>query len=57
MCPPKIRGKIFFNNGNYYVKFGNFSGKDHAKFRNFVHFSGKCHKNSDILIIFQASFT
>ena len=51
-CPPKIREKIFF--GNYYIKFGHFSGKNHVKFGNFVNFSGKYHKNSGILIIFRA---
>jgi len=49
-CPPKIREKYFW--GNYYEKFGHFSGKNHVKFRNFVNFSGKYHKNWGILIIF-----
>ena len=35
--------------GNYYVKFGHFSGKNHVKLGNFVNFSGKCHKNSGII--------
>ena len=55
-CPPpkkkKIGKNIFF--GNYYVKSGRFSGKNYVKFGNFVNFSGKYHKNSDILIIFRA---
>jgi len=38
--------------GNYYVKFGHFSGKNRVKFENFVNFSGKYHTNSGILIIF-----
>jgi len=49
-CPPKIGEKYF--SGNYYLKFGHFSGKNHLKFRNFVNFSGKYNKNSGILIIF-----
>ena len=40
--PPKIRKQIFW--GNYYVKFGHFSGKNHVKFGNFVNFSGKYYK-------------
>ena len=43
-------GKYF--SGNYYVKFGQFSGKNRVKFRNFVNFSGKYNKNSGIFIIF-----
>jgi len=49
-CPLKFGKKYFW--GNYYVKFGNFSGKNRAKFGNFVNFSGKYYKNSDILLIF-----
>ena len=49
---PKFRGKYI--SGNYYVKFGYFSGKNHVKLGNFVNFSGKYHKNSGILIIFWA---
>ena len=48
--PPKIWAKYF--SGNYYVKFGHFLGKNHVKFRNFVNFSGKYHKNSGILLFF-----
>jgi len=51
-CPSEIRDKYF--SGNYYVKFGHFSGKNHVKFWNFVNFSGKYHKNLGILIIVQA---
>jgi len=51
-CPPKIRKKIF--SGNYYVKFGRFSGKNHVKFGNLVNFSGKHYKNWGILLTFQA---
>ena len=51
-APLKFGQKYF--SGNYYVKFGHFSGKNHVKFGNFVNFSGKYHKNSDILIIFRA---
>jgi len=40
--PPKIREKYF--SGNHYVKFGLFSGKNHAKSGNFVNFSGKYQK-------------
>jgi len=47
--PPKIQEKFFW--GNYFVKFGHFSGKNHVKFWNFVDFSGK-YKNLGILIIF-----
>jgi len=49
--PLKFRKNIF--SGNYYVKFGHFSGKNRVKLGNFVNFSGKYHKNSGILIIFQ----
>jgi len=49
---PKIWEKYF--SGNYYVKFAHFSGKNRVKFRNFVSFSDKYHKNSVILLIFQA---
>jgi len=52
MCPPKFVKKYFL--GNYYVKFGHFSGKNHVKFGNFVNFLCKYHKNLDILQIFQA---
>jgi len=31
--------KKYFS-GNYYLKSGHFSGKNHVKFRNFVNFSG-----------------
>jgi len=41
-APLKFGKKYFL--GNYYVKFGHFSGKNHAKFENFVNFSGKYHK-------------
>jgi len=37
--PPEIREKYF--SGNYYVKFGHFSDKNHVKFGNFVIFFGK----------------
>ena len=40
--------------GNYYVKFGHFSGKNHVKFGNFYIFSGNYLKKSGIMIIFQA---
>ena len=43
-------GKYF--SGNYHVKFGHFGGKYHVKFGTFVNFSGNCHKNSGIWIIF-----
>ena len=36
--PLKIRETYF--SGNYYVKFGHFSGKNHVKLENFVYFSG-----------------
>ena len=49
--PPKIWEKIFFS-GNYYVKLGHFSCKNHVKFGNFVNFLGKYDKNLGILIIF-----
>jgi len=35
-CHPKIWEKYF--RGNYYVKFGHFSGKNRVKFGNFVNF-------------------
>ena len=35
--PSKKIGKMFF--GNYYVKYGHFSGKNLAKFGNFVNFT------------------
>jgi len=50
-CPPKF-GKKYFS-GNYYVKFGHFSVKNHLKFGNFVNSSGKYHKNSGIFLIFR----
>ena len=50
--PPKIREKYF--SGNYYVKLGHFSGKNHVKFGNSVNFSEKYYKNSGILLIFRA---
>jgi len=40
--PEKKSGKYF--SGNYYVKFGHFSGKNHVKVGDFVNFSGKYHK-------------
>jgi len=49
---PKKFGKK--NSGNFYVKFGHFSGKNHVKLGNFDNFSGKYHKNSGILNIFRA---
>jgi len=49
IMPPKIREKYI--SGNYYVKFGHFSGKNHVKSGNFVNCSGKYHINSGILII------
>ena len=52
--PPKIRGKYFSGN---YVKFGHFAGKNRVKFDNFVNFSQKYYKNSDILLIFRARIT
>ena len=48
--PLKIR-TYFSGRPKYYVKFGQFWGKNHVKFRNFVNFSGKYRTNSDILII------
>ena len=42
-CPSKIREKYF--SGNYFEKFGHFSGKNHVTFGNFVNFSGKYHTN------------
>jgi len=50
--PPLNSGKYF--SGNYYIKLGHFSGKNHVKFGNFVKFSSKYHKNSGILLIFRA---
>jgi len=35
--PPRFGKKLF--PGNYYLKFGCFSGKNHVKFGNFVNFS------------------
>ena len=51
-CPLKFGKKIF--SGNYYVKFGHFSGKNSVKFGNFVNFSEKYYKNSGrpILLFF-----
>jgi len=40
---PKKIGKKFYS-GNFYVKFGHFSGKNPVKLGNFVNFSGKYHK-------------
>ena len=37
MLTIKFGKKIF---GQFYVKFGHFSGKNHVKLGNFVHFSG-----------------
>jgi len=54
-CPPlpKKSGKYF--SGNYYVKFGHFSGKNHEKIGKFVNFfPANIIKNSRILIIFRA---
>jgi len=48
-------GKTSF--GSYHEKFWHFAGKRHVKFRNFVNFSGKYHKNSDSLIILRANIT
>ena len=45
-------GKNF--SGNFYVKFGYFSSKNHVKLVNFVNFSGKYNKKSGIVIIFRA---
>jgi len=45
-------GHVFFS-GNFYVKFGHYSGKNHVKSGNFVNFSGKYNKNSGIVIIFR----
>jgi len=54
--PPKKKiGKIFF--GQLLCKICAFSGKNHVKFGNFVNFSGKYHKNSGILIIFDTYFS
>jgi len=41
-APLKFGQKYF--SGNYYVKFGHFSGKNHVKFWNFINFSGKYQK-------------
>ena len=51
--PPKKKFRKKYFLGNYYVKFGHFSGKSPVKFQNFVNFSIKYHKNSGILIIFR----
>jgi len=48
-CPLKFGKKI---SGNFYVKYGQFSGKNHVKLGNFVNFSGKYNKNSGIVIFF-----
>ena len=48
--PPKKWKK---NSGNFYIKFGHFSGKNRVLLENFVNFSGKRHTNSGILIIFR----
>jgi len=50
---PKIRGKNW-EGGNFYVKFGHFSDKNHVKLGNFVNFLGKYNKYSGIGIIFPA---
>jgi len=50
--PKKNFGKIFF--GQLLRRIRAFSGKDHVKFGNFVHFSVKYHKNSGIFLIFRA---
>jgi len=49
-APLKFGKKYFL--GNYYVKFGHFSGKN-VKFGNFVNFLVK-YKNLDISIIIRA---
>ena len=49
--PLKFRKKNF---GQFLSKIRAFSGKNYRKLGNFVNFSGKYHKNSDILIIFRA---
>ena len=49
--PSKIREKKFF--GQLLCKIRTYSGKSHVKFRNFVNFSGKYHKNLGTLTIFQ----
>jgi len=46
-------GKKYLS-GNYYVKFGHFSSKNHVKLGNFVNFSEKYYKNLGILLIFRA---
>jgi len=51
-APQKNSGKNF--SGNFLCKIRTFSGKNHVILGNFVNFSGKCNKNSDILIIFLA---
>ena len=51
---PKIQEKKFGQFLCKIRKFGHFSGKNHVKLGNFVNFSGKYYKNSDILIIFRA---
>jgi len=52
---PQNSGKYF--SGNYYVKFGHFSDKNHLKFENFVnYFSGKYNKNLGILIFFSGKY-
>ena len=50
-CPPpkKNRGKSIF-----LAIIVAFFGQSHVKFGNIVNFSGKCHKNSGISIIFRA---
>ena len=54
---PQIREKYFFfwGGGNYCVKFGHFTGKNHVEFGKFVNFSDKYNKNSDTLINFRAT--
>ena len=53
-APPPQKNREKYFSGNYCVKFGHFSGKNSVKFRKFVNFSGKYHKNKGILIIFRA---
>jgi len=50
-APLKFGEKYFSGN---YVKFGHFAGKNRVKFDNFVNFSQKYDKNSDISLIFRA---
>jgi len=50
--PLEIQKKIF--SGNYYVKFGHFSGKKPNNHVKFGILGGKYRKNSGILIIFRA---